>query len=133
MANYIDWTFYTVSYGGTAILSTELTRLGTLGTARVDELTFDRASEIITAGTDVALVTRIKFAVCAAAEEIKRLEAGGEISSESVGGHSVSYAQNPDKALSNTSRISRAIKPFLGNTGLMYRGFDEDEYGSNSL
>lgn len=122
---YADYTFYTVTYGGTEITSAEFTRLMNQASAYIDAVTFDRAA----AEEDVDAITKIKFAACAVAETLKKYDEGGDIQSERVGNHTVTYASTPTAQLSIEAKITRAAKAFLGNTDLMYRGFAENEYG----
>jgi hypothetical protein len=117
MAAYSDLTFYKVTYLGTAIADAAYPRLALRATEKIDELTFGRAA----LETDTALVTQIKFATCAVAEEIQRQEAsGGAVQSERQGNYSVTYLST----LSEDARLLKAAKTYLGNTGLMYRGID---------
>jgi len=128
MSAYADYTFYTVTYGGTQITSAEFTRLMNQASAYIDAVTFDRAA----AEEDVDVITKIKFAACAAAEQLKSIYAiggSGAIQSERVGNHTVTYVDTVTAKLSIDTKIAQVVKIYLGNTGLMYRGFAEDEYG----
>jgi hypothetical protein len=121
MAAYADLSFYKATYLGTAIADANFPRLALRASEKLDELTFGRAAPVVTAATDTALITQIKFATCAVAEEIQKLEAsGGAVQSERVGNVSVTYLS----ALSEDARLLKAAKTYLGNTGLMYRGID---------
>lgn len=124
MAVYADYLFYTEQYGGTAIAQADFGRLARQASAQIDELTFERAAPIITADTDDNLIERIKLATCACAEELYRQEQGGVISSEKVGSYAVTYAVSP--AMSNQVRLSATVRVYLGSSGLMYRGFDDE-------
>lgn len=122
---YADWVFYSVTYGGTEISQTEFTRLMNQASAYIDAVTFGRAAE----EEDIDVITKIKFAACAVAETLKKYDEGGDIQSERVGNHTVTYASTPTAQLSIEAKITHAAKTFLGNTDLMYRGFAKDEYG----
>lgn len=124
MAVYVDYLFYTEQFGGTAISQNDFTRLARQASARIDELTFERAAAIITAGTDTDLIERIKLATCGVAEELQRQEQGGEITSERVGSYAVTYAVTP--GMSNQVRVSATARVYLGSSGLMYRGFEDE-------
>jgi len=99
--------------------------------AAIDQLTFNRALPIVTAATETDTIDAIKMATCAVAEELQTQsgESGsGVIQSETVGRHSVTYVQGSVRSLEQ--RQSNAAKLYLGSTGLMFRGFADDEYGS---
>lgn len=131
MTAYVDYTYYSATFLGTAIASTDFSRLALRATEQVDLLTFDRALPVITAATDTATITRIKNATCAVAEEIQRQEQNSAdgIASESVGSYSVSFAPTSSKMLTNQNKITSAASTYLSSTGLMYKGFYSDEYG----
>ena len=125
---YADYTFYTASYLGDAIAQANFARLALRASSVIDQVTYDRAAGIVTAGTDTTTINKIKMATCAVAETVQRLEAsGGAVTSERIGSHSVSYAA----AKSERAQIVEAAKPYLWNTGLMYQGFAEGEYSED--
>jgi hypothetical protein len=134
MAAYATYTYYTTTYLGAAIASGDFNRLALRASAVIDQVTFDRAAAIVTAGTDAATIDLIRMATCAVAEEIQAIEADGStggIVSESVGSHSVTYTESSVKQQSSTKRLSNAAGLYLANTGLMYRGFASGEYGGS--
>lgn len=125
---YCDYTYYSGTYLGTAIASANFARLALRASAVIDSLTFNRAAD----ETDTDTVDAIKMATCAVAEEIQAVETGGgadAIQSESVGSVSITYADNATKRLTNNERYTEAAKLYLGNTGLMFKGFMDGEYG----
>lgn len=130
MAVYADYLFYTEQYGGTAISLADFTRLSKLASAKLDELTFDRVNPIMTNDdesyitTNADLIERIRLATCAIAEELQMQSQGGLVASERVGNYAVTYAVSP--AMSNQTRLSATARVYLGSSGLMFRGFDED-------
>lgn len=129
---YVDFNFYTGEYGGSTVVSSEFQLHALKASAFIDQLTSNRVAAIITAGTDTDKIQAIKLAVCAVIDEQAKLEAaGGVIASESVGSHSVTYANaqsdNREKKLGDAARL------FLSNTGLLFRGFYADEYGTDAL
>ena len=131
MASYVDFTYYSATYLGTAIVSADFARLALRASATIDNLTFERAA----AETDVARIDKIKMATCAVAEELQRQDqAGGAdgIQSESVGVNSVTYSANSSKQLTNETRQSKAAKLYLSSTGLMFRGFANGEYSKDA-
>ena len=125
MSAYADYQFYTVTYGGTEIAQAEFTRLMNQASAYIDTVTFDRAAD----EEDADTLIKIQFAACAAAETLKKYEQGGEVQSERVGNHSVTYASPLAARLSIEAKITQVVKIYLGNTGLMYRGFASGEMG----
>ena len=124
MAVYADYTFYTEQFGGTAIAQLDFNRLARQASARIDELTFERAAAIISADSDENLIERIQLATCALAEELQAQQNGGVISSERVGSYAVTYAVSA--AMSNQVRLSATARVYLGSSGLMYRGFEDE-------
>ena len=146
MAVYCDYTYYSVTYLGTAIAPADFPRLEMRAQAIIDQLTYGRAAyemgdgitppnpdvdqinpidtQIPTA-PDPATQDLIKMAVCAVADEFQRLDrASGnqEIASEHVGNNSVSYVANKTQMLSDDAKFKRAAKLYLGATGLMRQG-----------
>lgn len=129
MAAYADYDFYENTYGGTAIASADFSTFAIRASYMIDHLTFDRADAIITADTDADKVEAIKLATCAVAETIQDInDRTGQIQSEKVGSHSVTYTATPSNSLSDDARMSQAAKRYLAKTGLMYRGFESGEY-----
>ncbi len=119
---YTDYAFYTGTYRGNAIAQADFPRLAMRASEVIDQMTFSRAA----AETDTANVDKIKLATCALAEQLQTLEAsGGVVSSESVGGYSVSYLSQ----LSEDARLKRIAKRYLASTGLMFAGFNQGEGG----
>jgi hypothetical protein len=124
MAAYVDHTFYADTYKGTAIAQSEFPGLALRASAVIDQVTFDRTAAVVTAGTDTSTIEKIKLAACAVADEFQKLDAsGGAVQSERVGNVSVTYQSQ----LSEDARLTKAAKLYLWNTGLMYRGFTDDE------
>lgn len=130
MTAYADYSYYTSTFQGTAIASSDFARLANRATQVVDLITFNRA----TAETDTAVIDKIKMAMCEVAEAMQTVEAGGAdgITSESIGSYSVSYAAGSSRSLPAMDKYINAARLWLGNTELLYRGFATDEYGSNA-
>ena len=128
MAVFVDYAFYTDSYHGTALSSTEFPAFAVKACAEVNLVTFDRADEVIATGTDTILMEKIRMAACAAAEQFKIFEsvahASGVIASETVGSHSISYATSGGAGNSVGARINASIYRWLANTGLMFGGVE---------
>jgi hypothetical protein len=124
---YVTYTYYTQTYLGSSIVSADFNRLALRASAVIDQLTYQRAAS----ETALATIDSIKMATCALAEELQREEQNGGsdgIQQESVGAISVTYASNSSAMLTNEAKQEKVAKQYLASTGLMYRGFAEDEY-----
>lgn len=124
---YVDYTYYTSTYLGTSIASTDFARLALRASAMIDKLTYDRAI----GETDTDVIDLIKMATCAVAEELQTQETNSNldgITSERVGNYSVAFGANARSARTNEEKQAQAAKLYLWNTGLMYRSFAEGEY-----
>lgn len=118
---YVSFEYYENTYGGTAVSSALFHGLALRASRMIDRLTFGRAAEAI---EDEAYTEPIKLATCAVIDSIQEINTrAGQITSEKVGPHSVTYASTPNSLLSDEARMSQAAKRYLGSTGLMYRGF----------
>jgi len=129
---YADYTYYTGTYLGTAIASADFAALAFSASAWIDRVTFQRAAVDFAA---VENVDAIKNAMCAVAEELQRQDAASgldAVTSESQGRYSVSYAANSEKMKSNTQRIQDAAQLYLDVTFLMFAGFADEEYTSDT-
>ena len=137
MAAYVDYAYYSTTYGGTAIATAEFTAYANRASAYIDYVTMDRAVALMSlvspSPEETALISKVKNAVCAVADQFKNYDAigGGSISSESVGSHSVSYATADRKVYA--ANVSNAAEIYLAHSGLMFRGFNADEYSSYSI
>jgi hypothetical protein len=122
MAAYCDYTYYTTTYLGTAITSAAFPALALRASAIIDQLTFQQAVD----QTDEDIVDLIKMATCAVAEQMKVVNDSGDvggIKSESVGSHSVTYAENNENMKSVMQKYTDTAATYLISTNLMYRGF----------
>ena len=125
--SYADFTYYEDTYLGNVIAEADFPRLALRASAQIDRLTFGRAA------TDTDNETAIKNAMCAVAEEIYAIENSDNseyVTSESQGQYSVSYDPSSVEGRTDTERYSDAAKLYLENTGLMFGGFNSDEYGA---
>ncbi|MFM8321005.1 MAG: hypothetical protein ACKOC5_08840 [Chloroflexota bacterium] len=122
MAAYCDHTYYTGVFKGAAIAAADFPRLALRASEVIDQLTLDRAAAVVTAATDTATIDKIKLATCAVAEQIQIGEQGGPVQSERVGSYSVTYAAQHTQQ----QQLQAAVKRYLWNTGLLYRGPDAD-------
>lgn len=132
MAAYAEYDYYHGTFLGVAISETNFPRLALRASELIDEITFNRAFVVIDADIPVSTVTAIQNAVCALAEEIQSEELEGNldgIASESTGSHSISYNAKSRAGMTNHEKQTLVAKKYLGNTGLMFSGFANGEYG----
>ena len=131
--SYVTYTYYTTTFLGTVIASADFAQLALRASAVLDSITFNRVAAIVLTATDIVTIDKIKMATCAVAEELQTLalagSSGGGIKSESLGSYSVSYADGSKMSLTDTQKLSNAASLYLGSTGLMFKGFFDDEYG----
>lgn len=130
MAAYADYAFYSTTYLGTAIASADFPRLALRASEVIDQVTFNRAAAIVSAETDTDTIALIQKATCAVAEELNNQEANGNldgISSERVGSYAVTFGAGSRAMLSNEAKQEQAARLYLANTGLMFRGFTDEE------
>lgn len=120
MTAYADFAFYSETYLGRTIPNEkDFAYYALRASELIDSKTFGRITEVTEA---------VRLACCAAAEEMysadtARSKAASGISSESVDGYSVAYRAYDDKsAAESKKRVDEAIKRYLANTGLMFRG-----------
>ena len=123
MTAYADYDFYTDKYLGRIIPNeNDFAYYALRASEIIDSKTFGRINEITPA---------VQLACCAAADELysdasARAKAAGGISSESVDGYSVSYREYDAKSgAESKKRVDDAVKRYLANTGLMFRGCGE--------
>ena len=106
------YEFYVNEHGGTAERGAFLAALP-LAEARVRELT-PSAHRV-----PARLRRAYLHAVCAMADRVSGVDARGRVSSETVGGTSVTYA---DAQGGGAFGDLDAVAPYLAGTGLLYRG-----------
>jgi hypothetical protein len=127
--SYVDFTYYTGTFLGTAIAESDFPRLALRASSTIDMLTFQRAAAI----ADDPTIDLIAMATCAVAEVIQAVEADGGtdgITSEGIGSSRVTYAPNSSASRKTKQKYSEAAGLYLASTGLMYRGFANGEYSS---
>lgn len=115
---YADYDFYKTQYYG-ALTEAEFLSASVEAEAYVNMITFGRVKDLETVPDEV------KFAVCAVADEIQRgrkTRTTGNIKSESNDGESITFgdAMSDEECQAN---MHRKAEMYLGNTGLLYRGF----------
>ena len=124
---YADYSYYTGTYYGNMIPEADFMRCAARASDYIDRLTLDRASAYVEAHPEDE---KVKKACCAAAEQyymigIARENAaadGGEIASESVGSHSVTYRSAAESEANLEAVLHKAVTSYLATTGLLYRG-----------
>lgn len=129
MTTYADYAYYTSTFLGTAIAEPDFPKLALRASNQIDRITFNRAAVEI----DFSTVEKIKMATCQVAEELQSIDSlGGEdaIASESSGSYSVTYGTDSSKQRTNDNKIFDAAAEWLSNTGLLFRGFMDGEYGA---
>jgi hypothetical protein len=134
MTAYTDYTYYTGTYLGSIIASTDFAALALRASAYLDRLTFDRTAPVVTAATDTTTIDKIKMAVCAIAELLAK---DGDtitgtvidgVQSESLGESSITF--NPKSSAQKTfsMKMLQVAELYLGSSSLLYKGFADDEY-----
>lgn len=116
---YAEHTFY-IERGGTASLS-DFDRFVKRVSQYLDQVTFGRAASYD--DTDQLLAS----ACCDLIDVALQDEAGGEISQENNDGYQVTYTKGISNTLSYVEKQQAIVNLYLGNTGLLYRGYYNDE------
>lgn len=132
--SYADFTYYQSTYLGTLIASADFAQLALRASAVIDKITFQRAAVVVTANEDADLIALIRMATCAVAETIQTVQQSGDvgaIQSETVGQHSVTYADGSIALMTVAQKYEDTARLYLEDTGLMFRGFASGEYGDD--
>lgn len=126
---YVTYEYYTTTYGGSTISSTDFNKYERKARVFIDNVTFNRLQL-----NNALVIGSVQDAICEIMEcnykiDLKETETDGNIiSSETVDGHSVTYAiadtekNTIDKKQLNKVKYYNIAKEYLGNTGLLYRG-----------
>ena len=118
---YADYEFYTATFYGDLIPQDSFEKYMARASDYIDRLTMGRAA-------DYTADDAVKKAACAVAEQMMLINsarasiANGEIASESVGSHSVSYRSGIETAAALESGLYNVAAGYLASTGLLYRG-----------
>lgn len=116
---YVDFKYYTNDYGGVHIKTDkDFKRAAKISEAFVDQVTFGRIAKLD------SITDSIRDAICCVADAVAVQNEKREavVKSESNDGYSISYAD----AMNDTvvrNEMYRAVKSYLANTGLLYRGW----------
>lgn len=109
---YAEFEFYTGVYRGSLVPSVRFDYYAGRASDFVEDMTFSRIPQD-------AVPDAVKSAVCALAELEYKIDNNLILSSESVGGMSVSYAVGTVEPSILRKNI---LKTYLASTGLLYRG-----------
>lgn len=115
---YADYTYYKETYGGT-MAEADFKRLSRQASAYLDAVSFDRIRKV----TEEETLMKAKDACCAVADACFLNENGGGIAAETNDGISVTYV-NGTGSQTDEERLYQAARLYLGQTGLLYRGWE---------
>ena len=136
MTVYVSYSYYTDNFLGTLVASGDFDALELRASRHIDRLTYNRVADIVEADEDEDEVDAIKDAVCAVVDELynqSQADSDKAIKSESVGGHSLSYVDNPDLKRTQLDKIRQAARLWLESTYLLFPGFYTGEYGGSGM
>ena len=126
---YVDFEYYSTTYGGTAINADSFIKLERKARVFIDDITFDRLKNDNTLIDDTVKECLCEIMECNYKLDQEEAETGGKlISSETIDQHSVTYAVSDieknevDKSRVNFTKFYTIARQYLGNTGLLYRG-----------
>nr|UWG30683.1 MAG: Protein of unknown function (DUF3199) [Bacteriophage sp.] len=116
---YADFMYYRNDYGGVQIKNErDFKRMEKISEAFVEQVTFGRIATL------VSITDSIRDAICCVADmvAVQNEKREAVVKSESNDGYSISYADAVnDTVLRN--EMYRAVRSYLANTGLLYRGW----------
>lgn len=125
---YADFSYYQGAFYGDLIQTeNEFTPCAARASRYIDRITLGKAETYATLHPDDKA---LKNACCAAADQyllIAKAKASiasddGEIASESVGSHSVSYRSGIESSATLEAELRDIVSSYLVTTGLLYRG-----------
>ena len=126
---YVDFTYYSTSFGGTTIPEANFIKLERKARVFIDDITFDRLKNDATLIDDTVKECLCEIMECNYKLDQEEAETGGKlISSETIDQHSVTYAVSDieknevDKTRINFTKFYTIARQYLSNTGLLYRG-----------
>ena len=126
---YVDFTYYSTAYGGTAILADSFNKYERKARVFIDDVTFDRLKNDATLIDDTVKECLCEIMECNYKLEQEEAETDGKlISSETIDQHSITYAVSDtekneiDKSRINFTKFYNIARQYLSNTGLLYRG-----------
>lgn len=119
--SYATYDFYTSAWYG-EMSEADFNKFASRASDYLDRVTFGRAASYQDDNNVLAK------ACCAAADQLSLIAsarasvAAGDVSSESVGSHSISYRSGVETSASLEKQLYDLVLGYLGLTGLMYRG-----------
>ena len=116
---YVDFTYYSTSFGGTTIPEADFLKLERQARTFLNNITFNRLT-----GESAIITNEVKDCICEMMECKYNLDnSENTIASETVDSHSVTYAVDKN-AIEETEqqKLYRIAKLYLSNTNLLYRG-----------
>ena len=124
---YADYAFYTGTFYGDLIPEESFEKYAARASDYIDRVTMNRAQNYVVFHPDDLSVQK---ACCAGADQyfmISKAKAAaasdsGELASETVGNHSVSYRSGLETAASLEAELRNVVESYLAMTGLLYRG-----------
>lgn len=134
---YADYEYYSETFGGSTISSSDFTYYANKACMKIDFLTFGRTARLESTDLPEETYEAVQMAVCAVSEIYYRYDTklaaraaatqNGAMKSESNDGYSVTYAgaeADDDSSLASSADAEavEAIGEYLAHTGLMYRG-----------
>lgn len=126
MIIYAEYEYYTESFRGSLIPDVgSFIYCARTASQYINTVTFNRIV------TENDITEAVRNACCAAAEvcytsSVSPKVASG-ITTEKIGDYSVTYGTSESSSM-RQKRLFAAVKLWLGNTGLMYRGNDNNAY-----
>ena len=120
--SYATYAFYANTYHGDILTADNFDRYAERASDYLDYVTMGKAQNYV--DTTGALAK----ACCAAAEKFESSDAiairvaNGEVASETVGSHSVSYRSSAEMQAALGTQLLSAVQMYLAPTGLLYRG-----------
>ncbi len=119
----VDYEYYRNTYEGT-LTESEFNQKNKEAQALVSQVTMRRIENLD--DNQLKLLERVKYAICSLVDkmvEIDKDEAKNSIASETVGPHSISFANKKRRTEEQKFfEYNRAISLYLSGTGLLYRG-----------
>ena len=120
--SYATYNFYTSVYYGDMLDEAGFNKFASRASDYIDRVTFGRAAKYTDDNDYLAK------ACCAAADQLSMIESArmnvrdGDVASESVGSHSISYRSGVETGVALEKQLYGVVLGYLAPTGLMYRG-----------
>lgn len=117
---YVDYTFYTGTYGGTTISEEAFRKYENKGRLQINRYTFNRVANAVSADPAFVVPEEIRLAQCAIMDFVYSCDMndGLQVKSETVSSHTVTYTGHK----TFEQEIKDIIRTYLGGTPWTYRG-----------